>query len=185
MVAFGEGGKAVEMTRSVISEQMRGAVGTELSRHVSFPVSASDIRRWAIAVHYPEPPPRQYWDEEAAAASRYGGIVAPDEFNPFAWITAEPAAGTMSGGVGFSPDRIEILLGIQGPGLVNMLNGGIAVEYGVPMRSGDVITSVTRLGEYREREGSLGLMLFTSQVTVWTNQRGEVVRTTTATLIRY
>ena len=53
------------------------------------------------------------------------------------------------------------------------------------MRPGDVITSSTTLGEYKEREGRLGLMLFTITVDTWTNQRGETVKTSRGTLIRY
>jgi hypothetical protein len=170
---------------SVISDEMRAAIGSELSRFVSFPISESDIRRWALAVYYPEQPPREFWDADAAAKTKAGGIVAPAEFNPFAWMTAEPLGGTVIGQGGADPERIERRLGIPGPGLMRVLNGGFKVEYGVPMRPGDVITSVARLGEYREREGSLGLMLFTPQETTWTNQRGELVRTSQLTLIRY
>ena len=53
------------------------------------------------------------------------------------------------------------------------------------MRPGDVITSVSRLAEYREREGRLGLMLFTVIEDVWTNQSGELVKRTRSTVIRY
>ena len=49
---------------------------------VSLPISASDIARWAMAVHWPEPPPPRYWAETF--------VVAPDEFNPFAWVTQRP-----------------------------------------------------------------------------------------------
>ena len=169
-----------------ISEAMRGAVGSELTRMVSFPVSESDIRKWAIAVYYPEEPPRRFWDAEAAAATRYGGIVAPEDFNPFAWMTAEPSGlgGGASAAAG-NPDSVEHSLGIDGPGLVNVLNGGLAVEYFEPIRPDDVITAVARLGEYSERQGSLGLMLFTPRETSWTNQRGEVVKKSRMTLIRY
>jgi hypothetical protein len=65
------------------------------------------------------------------------------------------------------------------------VNAGIEVEYGVRMRPGDVITSVRRLGSYREREGRLGLMLITTTEDVWTNQNGEVVKTTNQTGISY
>ena len=51
------------MPASNVSAAMRNAVGSQLARHVSFPVSESDIRRWAIAVYYPQEPPRQFWDE--------------------------------------------------------------------------------------------------------------------------
>jgi hypothetical protein len=53
------------------------------------------------------------------------------------------------------------------------------------MRPDDVITSVNRLAEYREREGRLGLMLFTITEDVWTNQDDDEVRRTRSTLIRY
>lgn len=175
----------VGQTLTYISEQMRAAVGREQSRAVSFPVSESDIRKWALAVYYPQQPPRRFWDAAAAAASPWGGIVAPEDFNPFAWMTAEPAGRSLMADASSDLDQTERSLGIEGPGLKNVLNGGLSVEYGVPIRPGDVITSVTRLVEYKERPGSLGLMLFTSSEAVWTNQRGEVVKRSRGTFIRY
>jgi len=169
---------------SLITEAMRGAIGRETGRSVSYPISVSDIRRWAIAVYYPEEPPRWFWDEDDAAKTEYGGIVAPEEFNPFAWMTAEPKGLPESTG-GYDPDRTEKVLGIEPVGLRNLLNGGMDVEYGVRMRPGDVITSVTRLAGYKEREGRLGRMLFTSSESVWTNQRGEMVKRNVGTVIRY
>ena len=43
----------------------------------------------ALAVYYPDVPPRLFWDEEYARSTRHGGIVAPEDFNPFAWFTAD------------------------------------------------------------------------------------------------
>ena len=83
------------------------------------------------------------------------------------------------------PDRTEKTLGIAGPGLQFMLNGGMTVDYGVRMRPGDVITAVTRLSDYHEREGRHGLMLFTIMEDTWTNQLDEVVKRSRSTLIRY
>ena len=71
------------------------------------------------------------------------------------------------------------------PATQSLINGGTEVEYGVRMRPGDVITSVTTLAGYSEREGRLGLMLFTTSEDTWTNQRGETVKTSRNTLIRY
>ena len=170
---------------TLVSEAMQAAVGRELARAVSFPISVSDIRKWAIAVYYPDEPPRLFWDEAYAAKTVHGGIVAPEEFNPFAWMTSEPAGVPPSGAGRVDPDRTERLLGIDPPSLEFMLNGGIEVEYGVRMRPGDVITSVQTLAGYREREGRLGLMLFTTSHNVWTNQRGEVVKRSQGTVIRY
>ena len=39
--------------------------------------------------------------------------------------------------------------------------------------------------EYGEREGRLGLMLFTVTEDNWTNQNDELVKTSRSTLIRY
>jgi hypothetical protein len=170
--------------RTNISAAMQAAVGTVLGRRVSYPVAESDIRRWAIAVHYPQRPPRDYWDERHAASGGHGGIVAPLDFNPFAWLTREPgfATGELDAN---DPDNTEKALGIDGPGLQFQLNGGMSVTYGVRMVPGDVITSVSRLAGYRERSGRLGLMLLSTTEDTWTNQRGETVKRLAVTLIRY
>jgi hypothetical protein len=169
---------------SVISAAMREAIGRAIRRQVSFPVSESDIRRWAIAVYYPERAPRHFWDADGSAVTRRGGIVAPEEFNPFAWMPAE--IDECAGETSFSdPDHVERAVGAPGPGLQFMLNGGLDVAYGEPMRPGDVITSVLRLVGYYERQGRRGLMLFTTMEDTWTNQRDELVKCYRATLIRY
>jgi hypothetical protein len=48
-----------------------------------------------------------------------------------------------------------------------------------------VITSENRLDSYSEREGKLGLMLFTVTEDTWTNQDRTVVKRSRMTLIRY
>lgn len=174
------------MPSTRISSAMRAAVGTELSRRVSYPVTESDIRRWAIAVYWPEPPPEYFLGTQADATAIPGGIVAPEEFNPFAWAVAASAAShPVDHQDRNDPDTIEQMAGIAGPGLRYMLNGGLDAEYGVPIRPGDVITSVRRLGAYSEREGRLGPMLLSSTVDTWTNQHGEFVKDIVNTIIRY
>ena len=172
-----------ENVKSHITPEMEAAVGRELSRKVSFPIAESDIRKWAMAIYYPEEPPRLFWDAEYAATTPYGGIVAPEEFNPFAWMAADPKGLKKGGDV--DGDFLETSLGIKGPGLKFMLNGGMEVDYGVPMRPGDLITAVSRLHSYKERAGRLGLMLMSANEDTWTNQKGEVVKKSRSTLIRY
>ncbi len=172
------------MPESNITAAMRDAVGRQLTRRVSFPVAESDIRRWAIAVYYPQEPPRRFWDEAYAKSTRYGGIVAPEDFNPFAWLAADHEGGAGEGGDN-DPDNTELMLGIPGAGLKFQLNGGMEVDYGAPIRPGDVITSVNRLSGYTERAGRLGLMLFTTMEDSWVNQDGDLVKRTRLTLIRY
>ncbi len=164
---------------------MRAVIGRPYGgKRTSFPISASDIRRWAVAVYYPEPPPPLFWDEAYAATTRHGGIVAPEEFNPFAWMTADGPPKSAGG-----PSTVmwpEAHFDLPDPGTTKMLNGGFAITYtAVRMRPGDVITSETSLADYSERTGRLGLMLFTVTENRWTNQEGELVKSSRDTLIRY
>lgn len=171
------------IAKSNVSDEMRNAIGAELRRSTSYPVAESDIRRWAIAVYYPQDPPARFVDP--AVTKESGGMTATEDFNPFAWAVAEKSGSNLSGSVAANPDLFEAGIGVKGPGLKNVLNGGTEVEYGVPVRPGDVITAVTTLADYRERPGRLGLMLFTISKTVWTNQNGETVKTISGTNIRY
>ncbi|MGV9862251.1 FAS1-like dehydratase domain-containing protein [Rhodococcus koreensis] len=166
---------------TMITAEMKAAVGAEIQHKRSYPVSASDIRRWATAIYWPDQPPAQYLDSDEAA------LIAPEELNPFAWIVAESGtANDQTPAVsGNDPDATEMRMGIEGPGLRRQLNGGLEIEYGSPMRVGDEITSVRTLSGYREREGKLGSMLFTNFTDTWTNQRGELVKRSHMTLIRY
>jgi hypothetical protein len=172
--------------QTYVTDEMRAALGKEYGEQISYPIAASDIRKWAMAIYYPDEPPRLFWDEEYAATTKWGGIVAPEEFNPFGWISASPRPtfGRSSGDGQGAPD-VENNVGVAGPGLEHMLNGGMEVEYGVRMRPGDVIRSITSLTSYSEREGRLGLMLFTISESRWTNQDKELVKKTSSILIRY
>jgi hypothetical protein len=161
-------------TETLVTPEMEERKGVWANERVSYPVSESDIRKWAIAVYWGETPPRLYWDEEYAKGTRWGGIIAPQDFNPFAWAVpmgavkpsgAVPGQETRKGG--------------------NVMNGGQADTFGVPMRPGDVITARTRLASWEERTGRNGLTLFTYTETEWRNQNGELVKTRISTGIRY
>lgn len=139
----------------------------------SRPIALSDIIKWAIAVYWPDEPPRIYWDEEYAQATKWGGVIAPQDFNPFAWpvprLPAPAALATPTGaGVG-----------------QRVMNGGQTDRYGVPMRPGDVIGQSSALVDWNEREGRLGLTLFSYTENRWENQRGELVKSRTSVGVRY
>lgn len=170
-------------TTTLVSSAMRGAIGSQISRRVSFPIAASDIRKWAIAVYYPHRPPARYWDADHVDRVQQGRWVAPHEFNPFAWMTAVPAGFPEVDRL--DPDVLEKSLGIPGPGLTNQLNGGLDVEYLRDLVAGDVITAVRVLDGYTERVGRLGPMLFTTVKETWTNGDGATVQVRRQTGIRY
>lgn len=167
----------------LVTAAMKEAVGSEISRRVSFPISDSDIRKWAIAVYYPHLPPARYWDATYVESKLDGRWVAPHEFNPFAWMTAVPAGFPEVDRL--DPDVLEKSLGIEGPGLKHQLNGGLDVEYHGDMVAGDVITAVRCLESYTQRSGRLGEMLFTTIRETWTNHSGATVQVRRQTGIRY
>jgi hypothetical protein len=166
---------------------MRALVGRQFgTERSSVPIALSDIRKWALAVYYPEVPPRLFWDEEYARSSTHGGIVAPEEFNPFAWFTAAGPVMAPSHEGPVRENGPEGAFGVAVPETTFALNGGVEVTYGARMRPRDVIRAARpTLVDYKERPSRLGLLLFTTTESTWTNQNGEVVKTSQGTSIRY
>ena len=170
----------------LIRPDMTALVGRPYGVAVSYPVTASDIRRWAIAVHHPEPPPAHYLDPDAEARGR---LVAPLDINVFAW----GAARTEPTGRGIAVDPVlekygamEHHLGVAPPDLPHGLHGGASVGYtGVRIRPGDVIRTSTVIERYLEKQGRVGAMLITDLATTWTNQAGETVKVERMSQIRY
>lgn len=154
-----------------ITQEMRDRLNVWSEPRISPPVDLSDIRRWAIAVYWPETPPRLYWDVEYAQTTRWGSVIAPREFNPFAWPAVRPAD--------MMPSKFK-----RDPG-EHSLNGGQTETYGAQIRVGDVITARFALVKLEERVIKLGPALFRYTETRWTNQRDELVKSRIGISIRY
>ncbi|MDP6422150.1 MAG: MaoC family dehydratase N-terminal domain-containing protein [SAR202 cluster bacterium] len=158
---------------TLVTEEMVQRKGVFSEPRVAPPIALSDIRKWGIAVYWPETPPKLHWDEDYARTTRHGGVIAPLDFNPFAWpIDREPPTSGRATAAGAG-------VGTRG------MNGGQTEEYYAPMKSGDVISSTTGLTEWTERQTRLGLTLFTTTETRWTNQDGELVKVKKSIGIRY
>jgi len=158
------------VTETYLNDVVRNAAGTECSRSVSYPIEASAIRKWAMAVYWPEPAPRVFMDAE----------YAPEDFDPFAWGPAsyESLLEGDDGSVVVRHGINQRALGFPEWKFRAALNGGMNCTYGVRMHVGDVITDVKSVGEYTERQGRNGLMLITQSISTWTNQNGELVKRT-------
>src|SRR5262245_2612391 len=156
-----------------LDEATIACLGVPTAPVQSYPVGASDIRRWAQAVYYPIAPPAAFVTDELAAKGPWGGVVAARDFNPFAWVEAyHPEAYPWMRGMGTDP-------GYRG------LNGGQRNLSFAPIRPGDVITSVATLVDAYEKEGRLGTMMFLVDESRWTNQHGDLVRIGIRTSIYY
>jgi hypothetical protein len=174
---------------TLVTDEMRNVVGKLMRSATSFPISVSDIRKWAMAIYYPAIPPRLFWDEEYAAATKWGGIIAPEEFNPFAWMTKdppprEPAPVATDGYQRFA--ALEAVFGLDIPPYRAILQSRVIATYSkVRMRPGDVIRSESRISEYFEREGRMGLQLYTTVSDNLFNQHDEWIKRLDTVFVRY
>jgi len=166
-----------EVARSVITDEMRAAIGKEGPATV-MDVEKTNCRMFARAVGHTD---AIFYDEAAAKARGYRSIVAPPGFlgTPIFRPGGAAAVPGEMGGRGFSVPYKRVL------------NGGTDYEYfpdgpdGDVICAGDTITARTRIVGFEEAEGSLGPMLITRRETVYTNQHGKVVAKMHGTVIQY
>jgi hypothetical protein len=167
------------LDEGLVTDEMRAMIGRVLQSRTSYPISAADIRKWAIAVYYPEEPPAKFLGPGAAGGGE--PLIAPEEFNPFAWGGPEGPPKDVVYDAGW----LERRAGVTPPDVKVVLNGGSDCEYGAPMREGDVIRAASTLKGYTVKRGKAGPLLITQSQDQWTNQRGEVVKTTVSAILRY
>src|ERR1700736_934937 len=131
------------------------------------PCTAMDIRRWVMAMDYPNP---IHWDEEFARNSRFGSIVAPQSF----------AVG-MDFGHGVQPACVGRI-----PGSHLIFGGEEWWFYGYRIRPGDKLFQERRFHDYKVTETKFaGPTMFSRGDTVHTKQHGTLVARERSTAIRY
>jgi acyl dehydratase len=97
------------------------------------PCSSSDIRRWVMAMDYPNP---LHWDEQFARDSKYGGIVAPQSIA----VALDYGHGAAPACVGHIPNS-------------HLIFGGEEWWfYGCPVRPGDKLFQERRFHDYKVTE---------------------------------
>ncbi len=144
-------------------EELRRFIGAESAPTVT-EVEKGAIRKFALAIGDPNP---LYSDEAYAKTTRFGGIIAPPTFVAY-----------------FKYHGIEPVDGVKVP-LSRVLHTDDVVESYVPIRPGDVITTVARFTDVFEKQGKQGPMLFRTTERTLTNQRGEVAGKVRMTTVNY
>jgi acyl dehydratase len=131
------------------------------------PLANNDIRRWVQAMHYPN---RLHYDDEFAAASRYGHIVAPNSFA----VATDDGHGSAPACVGRIPDSHLVFGGdewwFHGPRIV----------------AGDLIHNERIPFDYVVKETKFaGPTCFQRGDNHYYNAKGDKIATQRSTSIRY
>ncbi|WP_433526023.1 FAS1-like dehydratase domain-containing protein [Nocardia pseudovaccinii] len=131
------------------------------------PCSASDIRRWVMAMDYPNP---LHWDHKFAGESRYGGIIAPQSI-----------AVALDYGHGCAPACVGRI-----PGSHLIFGGEEWWFYGAAVRPGDKLVQDRRFHDYKVVQTKFaGPTMFQRGDTTHRNQHGTLVARERSTSIRY
>jgi hypothetical protein len=166
------------MTEATLDEQLQALVGRPIGEggpaEAPDPVNQPMIRHWAAAFEDANP---VYTDPEAAATSRYGGIVAPPLMLQ-TWIMATPKITGIAerGGSPVEGGRARVLTVLNDAGFVGTLASNSEFEIVRYLRLGDEVSSETVLESVSaEKRTRLGPGHFVTWVTTYTDADGEVV----------
>ncbi|MGH7341483.1 MAG: FAS1-like dehydratase domain-containing protein [Candidatus Rokuibacteriota bacterium] len=131
------------------------------------PIHPNDLRRWAQGMQNPNP---LYFDEQYAAESRFGKLVAPQSF-AVCTDTSHGAGPAIQGTI---------------PGQHMIFGGDEWWFFGPPIEPGDRITHDRMLFDYKVAETKFsGPTMFSRGDTTYINQRGQVVCKQRSTSVRY
>jgi hypothetical protein len=130
-------------------------------------LSNTDIRRWAQAMHYPN---RLHYDNDYAADSRFGRIVAPQSFP----VATDDAHGTAPSCIGFIPES-------------HMIFGGDEWWFHGPrIHAGDLLRNERTPLDYVIKETKFaGPTCFQRGDNIYYNDKGDKIATQRSTSIRY
>lgn len=148
----------------MLPEEIKRFIG-KTGGEIIMEVEKGAIRRYADAVGDSN---SIYWDEEHAAKSRYGSIIAPPGF--FGWPSRWSEWGP-----NYTNLREEITPVLAKAGYTRALDGGIEYEFFSPVQAGDVLGALPKIVDIYERESRTGTLFFIVTEITYTRQSGELV----------
>jgi acyl dehydratase len=172
---------------SILTDEIRSYIGLEGDPITApHPLSEDSLRRFVQAVMETDP---VHWDPEAAAASRYGTVVAPP-LQPLHAFVRPPGSPDPADALATDPDwdGVPRDQGRRGLPVVplplhRMLNGGTSARFHQLAKVGDVVTARSRYADIQEKEGRSGPMVIIQQETRYTNQDGDLLAVVTTSAI--
>src|SRR5829696_8550258 len=152
----------------LVPPETMALVGAVLSAPVSAVVTRREAQRYARAVGDLDP---IYFDEDAARAAGYDGLVAPPTFVGHAVVEGATLDDLREDGLWIDrSDGPRVRLAVS-----RTMFGGEEWEFRRPVLVGDTVTAERRLGAIEEKDGRSGPFVLLHHETTFTNQHGEVV----------
>jgi acyl dehydratase len=133
-----------------------------------YEVTRLDIRKIADAAGDRNP---LYWDDDYAAASRYGGLISPPDFYgwPVKWAPNLPFPNSSDLGP-------TLFIELAKAGYPRAINAGMESEFFKPVHPGDTLIITGEIVSIEEKEGKKGgKMLLSSMEYTVVNQNGDLV----------
>jgi acyl dehydratase len=165
-------------SRDRLREQLEDSIGKPMSAsgpsHAPDDVNVPMIRHWVDALDDRNP---VYLDPEFAAATRFGGVVAPPAMLQ-TWTMARPRIAGLAerGGAAEAIPADSPLSVLADAGYVGTLATNSELEFERYLRPGDRLESSTVLESISDRKTTaLGQGYFVSWVTTYRDAQGEVV----------
>jgi acyl dehydratase len=151
---------------SLIPPEAWQMVGEALGEATTGTIYAKETQRFAHAVGDHNP---IYFDEEAARAAGYEGLVCPPTYLGYATVGSEPLSQLRADGL-WKGGRQAIPLKVK-----RTMFGGEEWDFLLPVLVGDIVFAVSRVKSLEEKSGSSGRFVLITRETTYTNQRGETV----------
>ena len=168
----------VDEAEDALRQRLLAWVGKPLSKggpmRAPDPVNVPMMRHWVDALDDRNP---VYLDDEAAAASRFGGIVAPPAMLQ-TWTMGRPRIEgiALRGGSAGEIDPESPISVLADAGYTGTLATNSELEFERYLRPGDVLESAASLESISERKTTgLGRGYFVTWVTTYTDAAGDVV----------
>ena len=131
------------------------------------PCTKSDIRRWVMAMDYPNP---LHWDAHFARGTKFGDLIAPQSM-----------AVALDYGHGVTPAAVGVI-----PGSHLIFGGEEWWWYGHHIRPGDRLFQERRFHDYKLRDTKFaGPTVFSRGDTIHRTAGGDLVAKARSTAIRY
>jgi acyl dehydratase len=155
------------MSAGLVPPETAALVGEAMGPPASATITRREAQRYARAVGDLDP---VYFDEAAAAAAGYDGLVAPPTFVGHAVVDGGELGDLREDGLWRDRGGLPIRLNVS-----RTMFGGEEWEFLAPVLVGDTITAQRRFGGAEEKDGRAGPFVLLHYETTFTNQHGAVV----------